>query len=220
MVSPERVESMQKAWVRALERFRVSAADAYPAFDVLVAAYSAPERRYHNLEHLADMFRVADRLAPVVDDPAALHLAIWFHDAVYDSRAKDNERRSGELAVDLLGPVGVPGATIERVVGMVWATAHAGDDGPPALRDTQALLDADLAILGASEERYARYTRDIRSEYLWVPDAEYRAGRAAVLERFLARPRVYHTALMYDEGEQRARANLRAELASLGARGA
>ena len=209
MVSPERLESMQRGWVRALEAYRIAPADAYPSFDVLVAAYSAPERHYHNLEHLAEMFRVIDRLSAHVEEPAALHLAIWFHDAVYDSRAKDNERRSGELAVDLLGPIGVPASTIERVVSMIWATAHTADGTPPALRDTRVLLDADLAILGASEERYARYAADIRKEYSWVPERDYRAGRAAVLERFLASPRIYHTQIMFDEGEQRARENLR-----------
>ena len=215
MVSPERLESMQKGWVRALERYRVAPADAYPAFDVLVAAYSAPERHYHNLEHLAEMFRVTDRLSAEVEQPDALHLAVWFHDAVYDSRAKDNERRSGELAVDLLGPIGVPSSAIERIVSMIWATAHTADGTPPALRDARALLDADLAILGASPERYERYAADIRKEYAWVPEADYRAGRAKVLERFLAAPRIYHTQLLFEEGEHRARENLRAEIAKL-----
>jgi predicted metal-dependent HD superfamily phosphohydrolase len=214
MVSPERLESMQKAWARVLEKYRVTPRDAYPAFDVLVAAYSAPERHYHNLEHLAEMFRVVERLAGQVEDPHALHLAVWFHDAVYDSRAKDNEQRSGELAVDLLGPIGVPAAAIERIVSMIWATAHTSD-GPPALRDTQILLDADLAILGAAEERYARYAADIRKEYAWVPEPNYRAGRAEVLTKFLAQPRIYHTQIMFEEGDARARANMRAEIASL-----
>jgi predicted metal-dependent HD superfamily phosphohydrolase len=214
MVSPERLESMQKAWLRVLEKYRVAPADAYPSFDALVAAYIAPERHYHNLEHLSEMFRVAERLSGIVEDPSALHLAIWFHDSVYDSRAKDNERRSAELAVDLLGPIGVPSSTIERIVQMIWATAHTAD-GPPAFRDTQVLLDADLAILGASEDRYARYAADIRKEYAWVPEADYRKGRAAVLERFLASPRIYLTQIMFEEGEARARANLRTELASL-----
>ena len=44
MVSPERLESMQNAWIKLLERYKVTAVNAYPAFDVLVAAYSAPER--------------------------------------------------------------------------------------------------------------------------------------------------------------------------------
>ena len=216
-VSPERLESMQKGWGRALEKYGVTPRDAYPAFDVLVAAYSAPERHYHNLEHLGEMFKVVERLAGLVEQPNALHLAIWFHDAVYDSRAKDNERRSGELAVDLLGPLGVPATTIERIVSMIWSTAHTSGEAP-ALRDTQVLLDADLAILGASEERYARYAADIRKEYAWVPEADYRAGRAAVLTRFLAAPRIYLTQIMFEEGDQRARANMRAELASLQAK--
>ena len=215
MVSPERLESMQKGWVRVLEKYRVAPADAYPVFDVLVVAYTAPERHYHNLEHLGEMFKVVERLGATVEDPNALHLAIWFHDAVYDSRAKDNERRSGDLAVDLLGPIGVPSSGIERVVNMIWATAHAADGHPPAARDTQVLLDADLAILGGTEERYRQYAAGIRREYAWVADAAYRAGRAGVLERFLARPRLYWHELTFEEGEARARANLRAELDEL-----
>jgi predicted metal-dependent HD superfamily phosphohydrolase len=215
MVSPEQLKPMQNAWVKALEKYRVAPADANPAFEVLVAAYTAPERHYHNLEHLAEMFRVVERLSDSVEDLAALHLAVWFHDAVYDSRAKDNEKRSGELAVDLLGPVGVPASAIDRIVQMIWATTHTANAQPPALHDTQVLLDADLAILGAVEDRYARYARDIRAEYAWVPEADYRTGRARVLQHFLALPRIYFTDVMFEEGEERARANLRAELTGL-----
>lgn len=215
MVSPERLESMQNAWIKLLERYKVPAEEAYPAFDVLVAAYTAPERHYHNLEHLTEMFRVAGRLALNTDDPSAVQLAIWFHDAVYDPRAKDNESRSGELAVDLLGPIGVPASTIERIVRLIRATAHLDSSDPPADRDTAVILDADLAILGAAPERYQRYAGDIRKEYAWVPEEDYRKGRAAVLSRFLARPRIYAHLIMFEEGEQQARANLAAELANL-----
>jgi predicted metal-dependent HD superfamily phosphohydrolase len=104
---------------------------------------------------------------------------------------------------------------------MIWATQHTADSQPPALHDTRVLLDADLAILGASEDRYARYARDIRAEYAWVSDADYRAGRARVLQHFLTLPRIYFTDVMFEEGEERARVNLRMELAQLqGERGA
>jgi predicted metal-dependent HD superfamily phosphohydrolase len=179
MVSPERLESMRADWVKLLGRYGVAPADAQAPFDVLAAAYSAPERHYHNLDHLIEMFRVAGRLASIIDDvpaaavartparggtydPAAVELAIWFHDAVYDPRAKDNEARSGELAVDLLGPIGVPRSTLEKVVRLVRATAHLSAADPPADRDTAVLLDADLAVLGASEDRYRRYAAAIR----------------------------------------------------------
>jgi predicted metal-dependent HD superfamily phosphohydrolase len=97
----------------------------------------------------------------------------------------------------------------------VRATAHLTQETPPGDRDTATLLDADLAILGASEERYRRYSIDIRQEYGWVPDSEYRPARAAVLERFLSRPRIYWSELLFQEGEGQARANMQAELAAL-----
>jgi predicted metal-dependent HD superfamily phosphohydrolase len=215
MVSPERLESMQIAWIKLLERYRVAAVNAYPVVDVLIAAYCAPERYYHNLEHLNEMFRVAGRLAPNTEDSASVQLAIWFHDAVYDPRAKDNELRSGELAVDLLGPIGVPGSTIERVVRLIRATAHLGSNEGPIDNDTATLLDADLAILGAAEERYKRYAQDIRKEYAWVPETDYRKGRASVLSKFLARPRIFSHQIMFEEGETRARKNITEELETL-----
>ena len=214
MPSPERLEALQQQWVRLVAGYGVSAADAYPPFDLLAAAYSSADRHYHNLDHLHEMFRVAGRLTLSTDDAGAVQLAIWFHDAVYDPRAKDNESRSADLCVDLLGPVGVPAAALEKVVRLIRATAHATADPPPD-RDTGVLLDADLAILGGTPERYRRYAADIRREYAWVPDAEYRTGRAAVLERFLARPRIYWHELTFEEGEERARVNLRAELEEL-----
>ena len=49
-----------------------------------------------------------------------------------------------------------------------------------------------------------------------MPGAEYRAGRSAVLGRFLARPRIFWHDLLHQEADGRARANIRAELADLG----
>jgi predicted metal-dependent HD superfamily phosphohydrolase len=109
----------------------------------------------------------------------------------------------------------VPAAALDRVARLIRATAHLTGDPPPADRDTATLLDADLAILGAAEDRYRRYAADIRKEYAWVADADYWPARAAILERFLARPRIYWHDLMFQEGEERARANMRAELAEL-----
>jgi len=215
MISPERLDAMQGQWVRLLAPFGVAPAAAYPPFDALVAAYSAPGRHHHTLEHLAEMFRVAGRLAPQTDDPAAVQLAIWFHDAVYDPRAKDNEARSVDLAVATLGALGAPAAVTSHVARLVLATAHLTEGDPAAGRDAAVLLDADLAILGAGEERYRRYAADIRREYAFVPDADYRAGRAAMLRAFLARPHIFRTPVMVEEGEARARENLANEVKEL-----
>jgi predicted metal-dependent HD superfamily phosphohydrolase len=203
--------------VRLLAGWCVAPADAYPVFDRLVAAHSEPHRFYHTLEHLAEMFKVAGKLADAAGDLPAVQLALWFHDAVYDPKATDNEDRSAALAIDSLEPLGIPVETRAQVAMMILATTHKAVEEVDA--DTAVLLDADLAILSAEERRYARYAADVRREYAWVADAAYRAGRTKVLESFLARSRIYRTERMHAVAEEAARANLRAEIKRLGHRG-
>lgn len=204
-----------EAWLRLMQQYRVPEANAKPVFEVLAAAYGSPNRHYHNLEHLDEMFRTVERLATFADDLQAVHLAIWFHDAVYDTRAKDNESRSADLAVKLLEPIGVLRSELEIATRLILATAHLANPLPCVDRPTALLLDADLAILGAAPHRYFRYAADIRAEYQWVPDADYRAGRCKVLEAFLARPRIFQTNAMHAEFDEHARTNLKAEFENL-----
>ncbi len=56
------------------------------------------------------------------------------------------------------------------------------------------------------------YAENIRREYAWVPEAEYRMGRRQVLERFLTKPRIFS---LSGELEEPARRNLAAEIARL-----
>jgi predicted metal-dependent HD superfamily phosphohydrolase len=207
MISPERLDLMQRGWVNLLTTFGVPPAKAYPAFDTLVEAYSEPHRHYHTLEHVGEVLRVVGRLK----GGPAVQLAVWYHDAVYHPRAKENEARSAELAERELAALGLPAEVVKLVGDLVRSTAHF-DATTFSGADFDTLHDADLAILGASEVRYARYAADIRKEYSWVPDADYRAGRRKVLEAFLTRPRIYRTEVLFAEGEEAARRNMFGEL--------
>lgn len=212
-LSPEQFVRLQGSWVQLLATFSVNPAAAYPVFDRLVARHSEPHRHYHTLEHLAEMMRVAGRLADFAADLPTIQLAIWFHDSVYDPRAKDNEARSSDLMRESLAPLGIPESLLDRVTKLILATAHA--DLPDVDADTSVLLDADLAILSAEEKRYARYADDIRREYDWVEDSAYRQGREVVLKSFLARPRIYRTERMHAVAEEAARKNLAWEIERL-----
>lgn len=211
MVTPERLDSLQRGFARLLEGYAVTPASAYPLFDRLCAAHEEPHRHYHTLEHVAEVLRVVGRLSPICASPPTVTLAVWFHDAVYFPRRGDNEGRSAELAAGELAALGLDGGTIETVQRLIRATAHLGAEHPAADADTQVLLDADLAILGAARVRYDRYAADIRKEYSYASDADYVRGRVAVLDHFLASPRIYRTPLMFAEGERPARENLAAE---------
>ena len=181
-------------------------------FNQLVAAYSERHRRYHTLQHLRECLAYFESAASLAKRPAEVELALWFHDAVYDPRAADNEERSADWAARSVRAAGCDDAVAERVRALVLATAgHEAHDDP----DTQVLLDIDLAILGTAAARYAEYASQVRAEYAHVPDAEFRTRRAAVLGTFLAKPDIYATAAFREALEQRARANIAGEVAAL-----
>lgn len=172
--------------------------------DELLAAYASTSRGYHDTRHLAE---VLDRLDELGCDDATVRLAAWFHDAVYDA-APDDEERSAQWAERSL-----PAEAAEDVARLVRVTA-AHD---PASDDLvgQQLCDADLAILAAPRARYAEYAADVRREYAHVSDADFAAGRSAILADLLARPVLFHTPHAREHWDAPARANVTAELQRL-----
>jgi predicted metal-dependent HD superfamily phosphohydrolase len=214
MVTPEKIESLQRSWLQFLQPLGTDFNMAYTAFDFIVEAYGEPQRHYHTLEHIGEMLKITGKLGRGLPHPIELNLAVWYHDVVYDPRSKTNEADSAMAAEEQLSSIGLEPHQRAIVQELILVTKH-DVSCPSKLAEADVLLDADLAILGASEQRYARYTADIRKEYAWVPEAEYRKGRKAVLEGFLKRPAIYRTEWLLAEGEERARANIIAELAQL-----
>ena len=174
-------------------------------FGQLLAAWNEPQRHYHTQQHLHECLSQFERLRAAADHPAEIELALWFHDAVYDVQASDNETRSADWARSAMQAADMSGAIIRRVTALILATRH---DAAPQTCDQQLLLDIDLSILGATPERFAEYSRQIRAEYQWVPETAYRERRATILQQFLARPRLFNSELFCQRFEQQARANL------------
>jgi predicted metal-dependent HD superfamily phosphohydrolase len=175
--------------------------------------YAEPQRYYHALAHIEALQRWFAQYKALAREPVLIDAAIWFHDAVYDTRRQDNEQRSALMAAEALGALGWPVAAAERVAALVLATQHHQAD----LSDSDAwlFLDLDLSVLGQSAARYAAYAHAVRAEYAWVEDSAYRSGRARVLQGFLAREQIYRTPELHGAWEAAARRNLRHELAAL-----
>jgi predicted metal-dependent HD superfamily phosphohydrolase len=176
----------------------------------LAAAYDAPERHYHNLQHIENLLnRVATH---PLQDAAAVELAVWFHDVVYDPLRHDNEAKSAEWALAFLQETSLAPARCERVADLIRRTQDHTQPQPPHDSDLLLFVDADLSILGAPEPAYWEYARQIRREYQAVPDLLYRPGRRQVLAKMLAAPVLFHTPALRDELDAQARHNLQAEL--------
>ncbi|PSL56903.1 putative metal-dependent HD superfamily phosphohydrolase [Saccharothrix carnea] len=176
----------------------------------LVDRYAEPHRGYHNGEHVLAVVRDVNVLAAdrTPRERAVLTLAALVHDVIYDGVPGEDERRSAEWARAQLA--GLPEA--DEVASLVLATAEHTSDDPL----TCLLLDADLAVLGSAPATYERYRTAVRAEYAHVPDDAWRVGRAKVLRSLAGRDPLYATPHARARWEARAKANLAAELSSLG----
>ena len=181
----------------------------------LQSRHAEPQRHYHDWSHIEALLAHARSVGDRLGDPAAVTYAILFHDAVYDPKAKDNERQSATLLLREAPPLAA--SSLELAHAMILATeGHQLPDLAGDQRSDIALfLDMDLAILGASENRFDIYEDQIRREYAHVPDEAFRAGRRAVLRSFAGRETLYFSDWGRDRFEAKARANIARSLAQL-----
>lgn len=217
------MQLLHRSWQRAWQGAGCTApGDALAA--ELLARYREPQRRYHTLQHLSECLGHLEAVLDQVPDPAAIELALWFHDAVYElagpgaasneqRSAAFNEQRSALWAHQALLAGGAPPALARQVHDLVMATRH---DALPATPDQCWLVDIDLSILGAAPARFDEYERQVRDEYAFVPEELFRRKRAEVLAGFIARARIYSTPFFHDRLEAPARANLGRSIAALG----
>ena len=170
----------------------------------LVPRYGEPHRRYHTWSHVLACLDARERIAP--NAPIEVDVALWFHDAVYDPKAHDNEDKSAQLMLDEMGDAAKP------AVPLVLATKHAAI---PDSEEARIVVDADLSILGADVETFDAYEIAVRQEYAFVPDDAFRVGRAHVLRSFLDRATIFSTAAGRELWEANARTNMARSLRAL-----
>jgi predicted metal-dependent HD superfamily phosphohydrolase len=200
------LEAWSALWTRLHAR-----SDPRPLHAAVLARYAEPHRAYHTGEHIAQVLTLLDGARTRLREPDEGELAVWLHDLVYDPRAADNEERSAQIAARWLAEGGADAGRAERVRALILATRHAG---PPDEGDARYVVDADLSILGAAPGDFDRYERQVRREYAFRSEAEWRAGRARILRAFLERPRIYLTP-EFAAFEQPARDNLVRSIARL-----
>ncbi len=203
---------LRNSWRRMWSGIGASG-DGAMTFAELVARYSEPHRKYHTLEHLQECIGCFEAVSDLAERPAEVEAALWFHDAIYNLGQADNEEQSATWARLALSSAGVPDDVAARVEKLVLATKHTAT--MPASQDEQLLVDIDLSILGAGEDRFAQYEVQIRGEYSFVAEPLFRQKRRAILLAFLDRPFIYSTAHFRAALEAKARLNLSNAMAKI-----
>ena len=182
----------------------------------LVLSWARWPRAYHDTTHLWACLRHLQAVQAgqpgALQQPQAVALALWFHDAIYRPWGQLNEERSADWATRFLQGQGLPAALVQAVHQHILDTRHTPG---PLTGDAQWVVDIDLAVLGQSDAVYRQFERNVRREYFFVRWPRYVAGRSAVLQGFLDRPRIYSTDFFAQRYEPAARTNLTRALNAL-----
>lgn len=186
--------------------------DPHAVYNDLVTRYSESHRAYHTLAHIQHCLDEFEQVRHLIANPDAVEIALWYHDAIYDTKAKDNEEKSAALVRAIIQNASLPDAFGQFVADCIMATKHTTTPTNP---DIQFLVDIDLSSLGKPENEFNEDARRIRKEYEWVPEEMFTTGRSVILQSFLDRPNIYATQFFRNKYETQARRNLTRSLAQL-----
>ena len=178
----------------------------------LKCLYEKPKRHYHTIDHALECVTNFEQLRGETCHALEVEGALWYHDAIYDPRKHDNEEKSAEWAWKRFRAIGKGEEFCNLVRRLILATKH---DKEPKTIEEKIVIDVDLVILAADTESFSRYEEDIRKEYDFVPEDQYKEGRANILRSFLFRENIYFTELFHEYYEERARENLEASIEKL-----
>mgnify|MGYP001607516004 FL=1 len=203
--------TQEQRWTALWQRLGAQG-DANAVYDNLIARYSEPHRAYHTLEHIGHCLDEFEQVRHLATNPDAVELALWYHDAIYDTKTKDSEERSAALAVEEARNASLPDSFGQSVANLIMATKHTTAPTDP---DVQLLVDIDLSILGQTGDKFDEYERQVRKEYEWVAEDAFVAGRSSILKSFLDRTPIYSTRFFFNKYEVQARRNIAKSLARL-----
>lgn len=203
-------ETLQENFMVLVRKYDSEVAVAENLWLEITKHYSSKDRYYHNLKHLAYMYMELEQFKERISDWDTALFSLYYHDIIYSATAKDNEKKSAEMAAVSLRSIDYPESKIKLCTEQIIATK---EHEPNENADTCYLLDADMAILGSSWENYEAYFKAVRKEYAIYPDFIYKPGRKKVLQHFLSSDSIFSTPEFREKYEQIARENIAKELA-------
>ncbi len=196
-------------WNRCIPNAGTSSAQ--DVFSVLEGNYSRPERFYHTLGHIKACLKHLDAIRDQARDPDALEMAVWFHDAVYETGARDNELQSAKLFVELANKE-APARFVDKVRSLIMVTVHPSH---PTDIDEKFMVDIDLSSFGLPWPQFLALGKLARKECAHMSDEEFDASELEFFEILASRPNFYYSEFFRTRYEAQARDNLARKIADL-----
>lgn len=192
-----------KLWERNLIAGAVN--NAEQVYQQLIDAYNEPQRVYHNLQHIGHCLTAFDKVRHLPESADSLELAIWFHDAVYQPGASNNELMSAKLYCARAEGMHKPDM-IERVNRLIMATLHSSVDIDDL--DSKFMVDIDLFSFALPWDKFLSDSENLRRESGIVSDQEYYQKQFQFQQGLLQKEHFFLTDYFIEHGEENARSNL------------
>ncbi|MFP8967456.1 hypothetical protein ACKC9G_12810 [Pokkaliibacter sp. CJK22405] len=194
-------ERFLSLWERTLATGETS---AEAAFALLERLYAETGRHYHNGCHIKHCLLWLDRYRSHAENADAIELALWFHDAVYQFDARDNEQKSAELFMHFTA--GADEAFRQHVYELILATTHRES---PANIDQALIMDIDLSSFALPWHPFIKDSMKCRKEKPFLTDPEFFERQICFWQSLLARPAFFFSPVFFQEHEHQARQNVR-----------
>jgi len=189
--------------------------DGSTVFEQLLEHYREAHRFYHTPDHIRHCLEQFDMARDEMIDPDAVELALWFHDAIYETPGSDNELRSAEWFLLVAGD-DLREDLCKRVYAMIMVTVHPSE---PSDTDEQIVVDIDLSSFALPWERMQRDSEAVRREMQHMSDREFYAAQIRFLESLLNRAAFFGSAFFNGRSEAAACTNVTRYLDGLRANG-
>lgn len=213
----DQLVELEGRWNRLCQGLKVERSFAEKWWHIVRDGYQEKQRHYHTLAHLQELFALSDNFRACLKDVLAVELAIFFHDVVYDPRATGGKNEIDSAVVFSKFAQEVNLASASRIAHVYHWIVQTKDHvcAPEDEEDCKFFMDFDMAVLGWAREEYAKYTEQVRQEYIHVPQAIWCDARAAFLEATARSDSIFATEAFKTSHEKAARANLFWEAAEL-----
>ncbi len=182
-------------------------------FQQLVSRHTSPNRFYHTLQQVANVFLLCEANMAKIENPMAVGLAILYHRVVYDTFKDDNAQASAQLAEVHLQLLKIKSTITQKVTALVSTGIDSNNGGLTDYEnDVKYFVDFDLAILGAPWNEYEKYSLLIRKEFRQYPDDLYKPGRKNALQKLHDKTNIYLTSHFQQQYGAQARQNIFREI--------
>jgi len=204
---------MNKHWLDLLNRIKENIfsndvdEDYFKNYYQTLELYYTNKRFYHTLNHIKILLDSLHDFHITEVEKIKLELAIWFHDIIYNSKAKNNEEESINEFTKFAIYVGLNFDLNLEINDIIFATRHK-DTAQTRLQ--KIMCDVDLKEFAF--DNYIKNSNNIKKEFSHLTDKEWIKGRSDFLKTFINKEFIYYTDEYRDALEDTARINLKKEL--------